>query len=89
MIKLKDIKMKPKLIGLFLLVGILPLILVGTWSGRLATDALMTKNYDQLTNVREIKKAQIEKFFAERQGDMGVLYQVLGDRKKIFFRLFS
>ncbi len=82
MIALRNIKMKPKLIGLFLLVGLIPLIFVGVWSGRLATDALMTKNYDQLTNVREIKKAQIEKFFAERQGDMDVLVETVETLRK-------
>ncbi len=88
MIKLKDIKMKPKLIGLFLLVGIIPLILVGWWGSRLATDALMTKSYGQLEAVREIKKVQIEKFFAERQGDMGVLVETVGTlRKEAFAKL--
>ena len=58
MTTLKDIKMKPKLIGLFLIVGLIPLVLVGWWSSKLATDALMAKSYGQLENVREIKKAQ-------------------------------
>ena len=65
MIQLKDIKMKPKLIGLFLAVGIIPLVIVGFWSSRLATEALMEKTYGQLESVRGIKKAQIEKYFAE------------------------
>ena len=32
---LKNIKMKPKLIGLFLIVGIIPLALVGFWAANL------------------------------------------------------
>lgn len=67
MIKLQDIKMKPKLTGLFLLVGLLPLAIVGWWSSELATEALMEKSYAQLRNVRENKKMQIEQFFADRR----------------------
>ncbi|MCP4630374.1 MAG: methyl-accepting chemotaxis protein [bacterium] len=76
--KLKNIKMKPKLIGLFLIVGILPLAIVGGWAASLATDALMEKSFGQLDSVRGIKKAQVEKFFGERQGDMGVLMKTVG-----------
>ena len=48
--------MKPKLIGLFLLAGIVPLVIVGWWSANLATDALMEKSYGQLEAVRGIKR---------------------------------
>ncbi len=75
--RLKDIKMKPKLIGLFLIVGIIPLVIVGWWASRLATESLMDKSFGQLESVRGIKKAQIENFFGERQGDMGVLMETV------------
>ncbi|MCP4714929.1 MAG: hypothetical protein GY868_07420, partial [Deltaproteobacteria bacterium] len=52
--------MKPKLIGLFLIVGIIPLAITGWWSAQLATEALMEKSYGQLEAVRGIKKGQIE-----------------------------
>jgi methyl-accepting chemotaxis protein len=78
MLRLKDIKMKPKLTGLFLLVGIIPLAIVGYWASNLATSALMEKSFGQLESVRGIKKAQIEKFFGERKGDMGVLMETVG-----------
>ncbi len=84
--KLKDIKMKPKLIGLFLVVGIIPLIVVGWWSARLATESLMEKSYGQLESVRGIKKAQIEKFFDERKGDMGVLMETVSILKQNAFQ---
>ena len=77
MVKLKDIKMKPKLMGLFLLIGLIPLSIVGYWSSHLATQALMEKSYGQLQAVREIKRAQIEKYFTERQGDMAVLVETV------------
>ena len=75
--RLKDIPMKPKLIGLFLLTGLIPLVVVGVWSSILGTDALMEKSYGELRAVREIKKAQIERFFSEREGDMAVLVQTV------------
>ncbi len=82
MIKLKDIKMKPKLIGLFLAVGLVPLIIVGWYSSKLASDSLMEKSAAQLEAVRGIKKAQIEKFFEERKSDMGVLVETVGTLRK-------
>ncbi|MFW6373624.1 MAG: hypothetical protein ACOC3W_07990 [Thermodesulfobacteriota bacterium] len=53
--------MKPKLIGLFLLTGLIPLVVVGVWSSILGTDALMEKSYEELRALREIKKGQIER----------------------------
>ncbi len=85
MIQIKDIKMKPKLMAVFLLVGLIPLILVGWWSVRVATDGLMAKSYAQLENVRQIKKVQIEKYFAERQGDLDVLMETVGTLRQNAF----
>ena len=75
--RLGNIKMKPKIILLFLIVGIIPLLFLGLWSGRQAKEALMTKSYSQLVAVREIKKVQIENFFAARKTDMNVLVKTV------------
>jgi methyl-accepting chemotaxis protein len=77
MLKLSNIKMKPKMIGLFLITGLVPLILVGFQSTRVAKKSLMESSFNQLEGVREIKKVQIQKFFDERQGDMGVLVETV------------
>jgi len=45
MFSLKNVKMKPKLIELFLVVGIIPLALVGLWAANLVTAALMEKGH--------------------------------------------
>jgi methyl-accepting chemotaxis protein len=88
--RLKDISMKPKLIGLFLAVGLLPIALVGFWSSRLATDSLMATSYGQLEAVREIKKRQIERFFDEREGDLSVLLETVARfQAEAFNRLSS
>ncbi len=86
MISFKNIKIKPKLIGLFLLVGILPLALVGGLSLNAAKNELMTMSFQQLESVREIKKNQITSFFAERQGDLGVLQDTVGQLRTEAFR---
>jgi methyl-accepting chemotaxis protein len=88
MLRLKDIKMKPKLMGLFLLIGLIPMTIGGWWAGQLSTRSLMEKSFGQLESVRGIKTNQIEKFFAERKGDMGVLVETVGTlRKEAFSKL--
>ena len=41
-------------------------------------NALSDQAFGELRAVRGIKKAQIERFFEERQGDMGVLVETVG-----------
>ncbi|MGN7612940.1 methyl-accepting chemotaxis protein [Magnetococcales bacterium HHB-1] len=74
---LDNIKIKPKLIFLFLFVGLFPLLVVGTFNAIQNKTSLETAAFNQLVAVREIKKAQIEKFFSERRGDMGVLVETV------------
>ncbi|MCP5113869.1 MAG: methyl-accepting chemotaxis protein [bacterium] len=71
--KLKNVKTKPKLIGLFLVVGLIPFVLASVVNSRLGGDALMEKSLNQLESVRDVKKAQIENFFATRRLDMDML----------------
>mgnify|MGYP006290985613 CR=1 FL=1 len=75
--RLRDIKLKPKLIGLFLLVGMLPLALVGFWSARTSSEALMEQSFAQLQAVRDIKAAQVSGYFEERKGDLGVVVRTV------------
>ncbi len=71
--RLADIKMRPKLLGLFLLVGLLPLAIVGWFAATKAQEELMAAAFNQLNAVRAIKKGQIEKYMFERFGDLNVL----------------
>jgi len=90
MIKLKNVKMKPKLLVLFLLVGLIPLAIVGWWSARLASDSLMDSAYNQLKAMRDVKKNQIESYFSERNGDMKVLANTVSQiRNEAFHKLES
>lgn len=72
------LKIGPKLIAAFLVIGIVPFVVVGLVALNRASDALSNQAFDQLEGVRGIKKAQVETFFAERQDDMGVLMETVG-----------
>lgn len=62
-----------KLLVAFLAVGIVPFAVIGTVALLKSSNALSDQGYGQLKAVRGIKKAQIERFFEERRGDMGGL----------------
>ncbi|RLA05507.1 MAG: hypothetical protein DRQ47_00990, partial [Gammaproteobacteria bacterium] len=72
---LKNLAMQPKLIGLMLLISLIPLSIVAYFSSQSASDALLKGSYNQLTAMREVKRSQLERFFSERKGDMGVLME--------------
>ncbi len=83
-----EMTMKSKLIVFFLIAGLVPLALVGTWSSLKASNALMKSTFAQLEGVREIKKTQVETYFGERQGDMGVLLETVATlRQEAFAKL--
>ncbi len=69
--------LRNRMILLFLAAGLVPILLIGSLSSYLSTDALMDSSYGQLQAMRSVKKLQIESFFAERQGDMGVLVETV------------
>jgi methyl-accepting chemotaxis protein len=77
MLSLKNVHMRPKLIGLFLLVGLIPLATVGWFSSSESSKALMDASFNELKSIRMVKKSQIEAFFTERKGDMGVLMETV------------
>lgn len=71
--RFKDIKLGFKLIFSFLIVGVIPLGVLGLISINLSTKALEHAAFNELEAVREIKKFQLESFFQERIGDIKVL----------------
>lgn len=83
---LSNVRMKPKLISLFLLVGITPLAICAWWTYRgaesalqgarnQASEALKQQALNQLVSIRDAKKQQIQKYFEERQIDLDVLVE--------------
>lgn len=71
------LKIRPKLILMFLIVGMLPMGVVAWYGNINATDSLMKQSFNQLDSIRKIKKSQIERYFSEREGDMGVLVKTV------------
>ncbi|MBN2003895.1 MAG: HAMP domain-containing protein [Anaerolineae bacterium] len=74
---LNNIKMRTKLIALFLLVGVVPLAVatgIGIWR---SGDALQEQALAKLETVEKMKKQQIETYFSERRGDMIVLTNIV------------
>ena len=59
MLSIKDIKMKPKLIGAFLIAGIIPLVILAVISLKLSGTALEEAAFNQLKAVQSTKKSQI------------------------------
>ena len=75
----KDINLKAKLIGFFVAIGLIPLALIGVWSIIQSSSALMDSSYNQLISLRDVKKSQIETYFEERKGDIGVLTEIIAN----------
>lgn len=77
----KNMKLSAKLVSLFLLAGIVPAAIIGMIALTTASKDMKDQKkvtFGTLTAVREIKKGQIEQYFAEREGDMGVLVETVG-----------
>ncbi|MDY6822682.1 MAG: methyl-accepting chemotaxis protein [Thermodesulfobacteriota bacterium] len=90
-------KLSTKLITTYMLVGLVPLILIGViaWIvavnglntvSRQGTDALEKASYAQLTDLREIKQEQINSYFDDRQGDLEVLMETVAQVQNEAFR---
>jgi len=71
------LKLGTKLIAAFLIVGLLPFAVIGITSLMKSSTALSQSAFNQLNGIKEIKKTQIESFFHEREGDMGVLAETV------------
>jgi len=71
-------KLSTKLLVVFLAVGVIPLASVGAISLLKSKAGLENAAFNQLDSISAIKSAQIESFFEEREGDMGVLVETVG-----------
>ncbi|VFQ46939.1 methyl-accepting chemotaxis protein [Desulfoluna butyratoxydans] len=74
---LKNIKLGPKLVSVFLLVGVIPLLLVTFLLADRADTALARQAFDQLTSLRSVKKKQVEAYWTEKQNHMQTLLEVV------------
>ena len=69
---LKKMTIKAKLIVMFLIIGIVPMLILSIISINRAKDQLHSESFAKLTAIKEIKKKQIESFFEERMSDVKV-----------------
>lgn len=74
---MKNVKLSYKLLIVFLVVGIVPLILLGVIALDRSTNALQVAAFNQLEAVQAIKRSQVESFFEEREGDLSVLTETV------------
>ena len=65
---------------LFTLVALVPLGVLAIMAISTARNSFIQERFSQLQSVRDIKRSQIQKFFEDREADMGVL---VGDREHI------
>ncbi len=70
-----NLRLNTKLLVAFLAVGILPFAIISVVTLLKSSSALSDQAFNQLSSVRDIKRAQIESYFEEREGDMGVLLE--------------
>ena len=75
---LRTLSLKVKMLFALLVLGLGPLIAVGYLSLHDSGRALSDQSYNQLLSVREIKKKQIESFFADRRNDSEMLVRTVG-----------
>ncbi|BCS89494.1 response regulator [Pseudodesulfovibrio sediminis] len=73
MIRLSDIRIRPKLVLFFLITGVIPLVAVGFFSAKLNTQSLMEKSFNHLLTIQSIRKGQIEDYFTRCFADIQVL----------------
>ena len=70
--RLKDIPMRRKLVGSFLLVGCVPAVLLIAVGALVATISIVTQTYEQLSGLRKNKQHQLAGYFAQQQSDLAV-----------------
>ncbi|SCY26803.1 methyl-accepting chemotaxis protein [Desulfoluna spongiiphila] len=74
---LKNIKLGPKLISIFLLVGVIPLLIVTYVLTERSSTALSSQAFGQLTSLRSVKKKQVDSYWTEKQNHMQTLLGVV------------
>jgi two-component system NarL family sensor kinase len=70
---MKNISITEKLIFFFMLIGIVAIIAIGSYSYYFAKKALLDRAFDQLISLRLEKKNRIEQFFLDRDRDINLI----------------
>ncbi len=70
---MKSISIREKLIFYFVLIGIIAILTIGSYSYFYAKTALLNRTFDQLISLRLEKKNRIEQFFLDRVRDINLI----------------
>jgi signal transduction histidine kinase len=70
---MKSISITEKLILYFVLLGVIVIFVVGTYSYHFSKQALLNRTYDQLISLRIEKKNRIEQFFEDREREISLI----------------
>jgi len=68
-----ELSIREKLVLYFVLLGMVAVTVVGMYSFMSARSSILERSFDQLTSVREVKKARIEGFFKDRVREIELL----------------
>jgi len=79
-------KLRSKLLLTAMAIGFIPLLLIGSFALFESRDALLNQAFYQLESVRDVKKAQLDGFFAERKSDMHVLLDMVTNLRQNAFQ---
>ncbi|MDM8565242.1 response regulator [Candidatus Halobeggiatoa sp. HSG11] len=83
---MKNFKLRTKLLLTAIAIGFIPLLLIGSFALFESKDALSSQAFNQLESIREVKKNQLERFFAERKNDMQVLLDMVANLRQSSFQ---
>lgn len=70
-------KLLHKLTLIFLAIGIIPALTIGSVSLYKASSSLSDQSFNQLRTIRAIKQSQVETYLSERKSDMAVLTEMI------------
>ncbi len=73
LMRLYNTSITGKLVLYFLLLNIITVVVIGSYSYFRAKDALMKRTFDQLSSVRTEKQYRIERFFMDRSADLDLI----------------
>lgn len=84
-IRLQDIRIRPKLTALLLLTGLLPLVLFWWLENHQTNNWLIEQAISRLETARNVGIADIKRYFFQRRTDMELLIQTTGEMRRQSF----
>ncbi len=81
----RNIKFRTKVSIALLLVGFVPFFFIGSVALLMSSRALSQKAFSQLQSMRDVKKTQVEKYFAARQIEMSALIETVATLRQAAF----